>query len=99
MIDDFLRDLDRQTDLYREMLATSDVVRVQELLQQVAGIDIRILSVRRRWPEVARTLDAVTATRAGRSIDAARDVLARLMEKFIPAPSPKRVGDVYGSLS
>jgi hypothetical protein len=93
MIDEFLRDLDHQTDLYREMLATSDVPRLQALLREIGDIDARIAPIRRRWKDVVPRLDAPTAERAGRSIDAARDVLARLVDRMVP---PRRVSDAYG---
>jgi len=92
VIDDFLRDLDRQTALYGEMIGTTDVARLQALLGEAGAIDARIAPIRRRWPEVAGTLDVETARRAGRSIDAARDVLARLVDRFAP---PARVAEVY----
>lgn len=94
MIGEFLDDLDRQTELYRQMLATPEAHRLRELLKEVSDLDVRLAPVRRRWPEICRTLDPATATRAGRSIDAARDVLARLVTRFVPPPP--RVREAYG---
>jgi len=97
VIDDFLRELDRQTGLYREMLATTEVARLQSLLREVGDIDVRIAPVRRRWAEVAPTLDVATAERAGKSIEAARDVLSRLVDRFVPPVPSSKLGQAYGS--
>ncbi|MBI2933699.1 MAG: hypothetical protein HYY16_18805 [Planctomycetes bacterium] len=99
MLDEFLRDLDRQTELYRQMLAATELPRMQELLREAGALDERLAPVRRRWSEVASTLDSDTARQAERSIGAARDVLARLVDRFVPPPSPQRVLETYGGVT
>lgn len=97
MIDDFLGELDRQTALYREMIGTSELPRLQALMREIAQIDVKLAPVRRRWPDVCRRLDPETAARANRSVDAARDVLARLVERMAPPVPARRISEAYGS--